>query len=177
MSSTLQTSSLSTADAQHIASLTVSTLSSIRTDESFKAFHDLVEHLRTLDGVDTPSLPRKRKVSKRIDKNGDTGYFSQSVEEFYHLQYFEAIDLVVTSIKDRFDQPGYSMYHNLEEVLVKGVARDDISKQLHDKSKLYTEIDISKREVHLSNASSHFKTNNITVSLDQCLQYLTSLSL
>ena len=128
------------------------------------------------DGVDAPSLPRKRKVSKRIDKNGDTGYFSQSVEEFYHLQYFEAIDLAVTSIKDRFDQPGYSMYRNLEEVLVKGVARDDISKQLHDISKLYTEIDISKLEVQLRNMSSHFETNTITVSLDQCLQYLTSLS-
>ena len=68
------------------------------------------------------------------------------------------------------------MYRNLEEVLVKGVARDDISKQLHDISKLYTEIDISKLEVQLSNMSSHFKTNNITVSLDRCLQYLTSLS-
>ena len=68
------------------------------------------------------------------------------------------------------------MYCNLEDVLVKGVARDDISKQLHDISKLYTEIDISKLEVQLSNMSSHFKTNNITVSLDRCLQYLTSLS-
>ena len=68
LSSTLQTSSPSAADAQHIASLTVSTLSSIRTDESFKAFYDLVEHLRTSDGVDAPSLPRKRKVSKCIDK-------------------------------------------------------------------------------------------------------------
>ena len=106
----------------------------------------------------------------------DTGYFSQSPEEFYRLKYFEAIDLATTSIKDRFDQPDYAMYRHLEEALVKGVSGEDISKQLHEISRLYTEIDISQFTVHLASMSTYFKTNHITVSLESCLKYLTDLS-
>jgi hypothetical protein len=106
----------------------------------------------------------------------DTGYFSQSPEEFYRLKYFEAIDLATTSIKDRFDQPDYAMYRHLEEALVKGVSGEDISKQLHEISRLYTEIDISQFTVQLASMSTYFKTNHITVSLESCLKYLTDLS-
>ena len=59
LSKTLQNSSLSAAMAQHIASLTVTTLSKMRTDEAFQAFFDLIESLRTSAGVERPSLPRK----------------------------------------------------------------------------------------------------------------------
>ena len=39
--------------------------------------------------------------------------------QFYRTVYFEALDLLVSSIKDRFDQPGYKVYSNLEALLVK----------------------------------------------------------
>ena len=92
LSRTLQKTSLSAAEAQHIASLTVTTLSEMRTDQSFQAFFDLVESLRISAGVDQPSLPRKRKVPRWIDDTNGGGYFSETVEEYYRLQYFEAID-------------------------------------------------------------------------------------
>ena len=147
-------------------------MSSIRTDESFSAFFDLVQHHRTSDGVDEPTLPRKRKTSQYADEGKDTGYFSQSPEEFYRLKYFEAIDLATTAIKDRFDQPGYAMNRHLEEALVKGVSGEDISKQLHEISRLYTEIDIIQFTVQLASMSTYFKTNHI----ESCLKYLTDLS-
>ena len=56
LSRTLQKTSLSVADAQHIASLTVTTLHKMRTDVAFQAFFDLVELLRTSAGVEQPSL-------------------------------------------------------------------------------------------------------------------------
>ena len=39
----------------------------------------------------------------------------------YCIQYFEAIDLAITGIANRFDQPGYiaTVYSNLESLLVK----------------------------------------------------------
>lgn len=97
LSKTLQKRSLSASMAQHIASLTVTTLSKMRTDEAFQAFFDLIESLRTSAGVEQPSLPRKRKVPRRIDDGNGGDYFSETVEEHYHLQYFEAIDLAVAS--------------------------------------------------------------------------------
>ncbi len=51
LSRTLQESSLSAAEAQHTASLTVTTLSKMRMDVAFQDFLDLVECLRTKAGV------------------------------------------------------------------------------------------------------------------------------
>ena len=79
LSRTLQKTSLSAADAQHIASLTVTTLHKMRTNVAFQAFFDLVELLRTSAGVEQPSLPRKRKVPRRIDDGNGGAYFSETL--------------------------------------------------------------------------------------------------
>ena len=88
-------------------------------DVAFQAFFHLVKSLRTSTGIEQPSLPQKRKVPRRIDDGNNGGYFSETVEEHYRLQYFEALDLAVASIKDRLYQPGYAVYRNLEELLLK----------------------------------------------------------
>ena len=48
------------------------------------------------------------------------------LKNFYNQQkqYFEALDLVVNCVKDCFNHPGYQLYHNLEDVLLKGVHGD-----------------------------------------------------
>lgn len=63
----------------------------------------LVESLHTLVEVEQPSLPWKRKVPRWIDNDTTSGFFSETVENQYRLQYFEAIDLAAASIKDRLD--------------------------------------------------------------------------
>ena len=176
LSRTLQKPSLSAAEAQHIASLTVTTLSQMRTDAAFMAFFGLVECLRTSAEVEQPSLPRKRRVPRRIDDGATRGHFSETVEEHYRLQYFEAIDLAVASIKDRFDQPGYAIYRNLEELLIKGAAGSDFSEHLREVSAVYHELDASQLKLQLSNLATYFQDNSITVSLEECLKYLRSLS-
>ena len=55
----------------------------------------------------TPSLPRQRK--RHIcyeDKNAAAGFISMP-EDHYRRIYYEALDLIIKSITDRFDQPGY----------------------------------------------------------------------
>ena len=149
----------------------------MRTDEAFQSFFDLVQSIRTSYGVEQPSLPRKRRMPRRLD-DGSSGSFSGTVEEHYRLQYYEAIDLAVASIKDRFDQPGYAMYCNLEGVLLKGAAGTDYSEELTKVSELYHELDTSLLKLQLSNLATHFQDNSITVSLEECLEYLRrSLSL
>ena len=81
------------------------------------------------------------------------------------------IDLAVASIKERFDQPGYAMYRNLEEVLVNGAAGNDVSDQLTKVTELYSEIDSSLLKVQLSNLSTHFKESSIVATLAVCLRY------
>ena len=44
-------------------------------------------------------------------------HFPGSVEDFYRPIYFEALDLTVTGVQKRFDQPGYEVYSKLESFL------------------------------------------------------------
>ena len=43
-------------------------------------------------------------------------YFLESCEEMYMIINYEATNLVTNCIKPRFDQPGYKMYMNLENL-------------------------------------------------------------
>ena len=66
LSRTLQKQSLTAAEAQHIAALTVKTLKDMRTDEAFGLFFEQVELLRNSTDTEGPSLPRKRKAPKDL---------------------------------------------------------------------------------------------------------------
>lgn len=50
--------------------------------------------------------------------------------EHYKRIYFEALDLIVSSIKNRFDQPGYHVYCKLEELLLKAASGVDYEEEL-----------------------------------------------
>ena len=57
----------------------------MRTDVAFQVFFAPVESLCTSFGAEQPFLTRKRKVPRRIDDGSEDGYFSETVEEHYHL--------------------------------------------------------------------------------------------
>jgi len=82
----------------------------MRTAESFKQFFDLLTILHPQYNVEPPVLPRR---APRCVEIGD-GYHADSIEDYFCVQYFEAVDLAVTGIKDRFYQPGYATYSSLE---------------------------------------------------------------
>ena len=169
---------LSAAEAQHIASLTVSTLTKIRTDQSFQLFFALVQNLcQGLNIIEEPDLPRTRKAPRRLDDgSADSSFFSETAEDWYRAAYFEALDLVIEAIKDHFDQPGYAVYHNLEELLVKGAAGEEFGDEKRQVCELYHEIDGSQLNVQLESLVTYFQSENIPVSLQECMKYLQSLS-
>ena len=110
LSKTLQSPKLSAAEGQHIATMTVATLQSLRSDTDFDIFWTKVEGIRESLDVDEPTLPRKRKVPKRYDDGASEGDHPRNCKDFYHKEYYEALDLIINSIKSRFDQPGYRAY-------------------------------------------------------------------
>ena len=98
---------------------------------------------------------------------------TETVEDWYGVAYFEALDLVIEAIKDRFDQPGYAIYRNLEELLVKGASGEEFDDQKKLVCELYHEIDGTQFNVQLA---AYFQCANIPVSLKECIKYLQSLS-
>ena len=63
-------------------------------------------------------LSRKRRAPARIEVATGAGSHAESVEDYYRQKYYEGLDMCVASIKDRFNQPGYQLYRNLELVMV-----------------------------------------------------------
>ena len=128
LSRTLQKSSLSAAEAQDLASLSVATLQGMRTGEASTVFYASVESLQQKLGVIDAVLPRKRKAPKRYS-DGSEGFHSEIPQDMYLFAHFEARDLAIATIKDRFDQPGYAMHHNLEDLLPKATRGLDYSNE------------------------------------------------
>ena len=125
LSKTLQNPEMSAAEAQDVVKLTALTLQSIRTSEMFDQFWDKVIQYMSSGGINvsSPKLPRKRKAPRRLEVGCGEPSFSQSPKDLYRRHYFEALDLALEAIRDRFDQVGYKTYKNLQDVLLKA-ARD-----------------------------------------------------
>ena len=109
---------MSAAAGQSVTDLTVATLKQMRSDESFRLFYNLVDTNHQKAGVDEPILPRKRKAPRRFEVGSSDGFHSPTVQDYYRYKYFEALDAAISSITDRFNQPGYAIYRNLEELPV-----------------------------------------------------------
>jgi len=94
-----------------------------------------------------PILPQKRKAPQRLEYGDGEGYTIALPLKNTHQKYFEALDLAISSIQDRFDQPGYAMYKNLECLLLKAANQADYSAELQEVVSFYgddiNEVDLT----------------------------------
>ena len=134
---TLQHKAFSAAEGQAIARMTVQTLKSIRSDELFDLFWLKVSSTAESLDVEEPRLPRRQKVPRRIDDSTSAGDFHSTPKEYYRQHYYEAIDMIVTYITDRFDQPGYRVYSEVEQLLLKACKKDDFDSELKSVCSFY----------------------------------------
>ena len=76
-------------------------------------------------------MPRKRKTPRRYDDGESNGDFADSPKSYCRQVYYEATDCIVNCLKNRFDQPGYKIYSQLEELLIKASMGEDFSASLN----------------------------------------------
>ena len=177
LSATLQNQTLSAAEAQSIAQMTIKTLQSMRSHEAFKLFFGLVECVRESTGTEKPTLPRKRKAPSHFEIGHGEGYHAQSTENHYRLIYFEALDYAISSIKYRFDQPGFQVYKNLEELLVRAANKQDYSTELKDVLALYgDDFNESDLTTQLQIFSTSFETDSHPITLQESIKFLQNLT-
>ena len=120
LSKALQGSSISASEGQSLMKMTLVAFQAIRSEDSFSVFWKTIERKRQLCKtvlIADPTLPRQRKVPKHLEIGSSAPEFANIVEDVYRKAYYEVIDFVVQSIKDRFDQNGYKMLSKLEELL------------------------------------------------------------
>ena len=81
------------------------------------------------------SLPPKRKIPKRLKDcfgygTSDTSHFPDTPKSHYRCIYLDVLDNVIQSIKNRFNQPDFQKYMNLQELLLKAVKGEKCEKEL-----------------------------------------------
>ena len=64
--------------------------------------------------VDEPTLPRHRKIPKRLDSN-ETNHVFKTPKDFYRKIYFEIFDSVLLSLKSRFNTESIKFFKSLEQ--------------------------------------------------------------
>lgn len=181
LSRTLQKSEISAAEGRNIAGLVVKTLQSliIRSDNSFKLFWEKTNKEANDLGVMEPCLPRQRKTPRRLDDDASSSYsFPATSEDCYRQIYFEAIDLIVNCINDRFDQPG--IYQNLQNLLLQAVNSKEYEFSLFFITDFYaSDFDSHqlKTKLHvLSTTFSNAENGSTNLKLPDIIEYFKSRS-
>lgn len=137
LSKTLQDKSFSAAEGQQVANMVLVTLQALRDVDSFDLFWNKVTTSAESLEAEEPQLPRRRKLPRRYDEGTSESEFHTDSKAFYRQHYYEIIDLIVNCIQARFEQPGYAVYRNLEQLLVKASLGEDISSELQEVCSFY----------------------------------------
>ena len=80
--------------------------------------------------ITEPQVPRNKRAPGRFEVGTGTPLFPVTPEQAYRRIYFEALDLIVSSIEERFDQPSFKAYSNMESLLIGILSSQDVSSEM-----------------------------------------------
>ena len=98
--------------------LTIDVLKSIRKEDNFKNFYDRVLLHQSEFDIDAPTLCHKRRAPRWLQIGLTDTNFHTTPEYNYREVFYEALDLVIESINSRFNQLGYKVYRNVEDLVL-----------------------------------------------------------
>ena len=137
LSETLQKAGMSATSGQHNANLTKDALKKIRNDDCFATFYQTVLRKKQLRvSITDPAVPRNKRAPGGFEVGTGTPLFPVTPEQVYRRIYFEKLDLIVSSIEERFDQPSFKEYSNMESLLIGVLSSQDVSSQMDHMKKI-----------------------------------------
>ena len=115
--------------------------------------------------INGPTLPRCRKVLRCLD-DGSEQSFPETIEQHYQIVYFEALDIIISCVSDRFDQPGCKIYSKVQNLLLRAAKSEDYSEELQFVQTLYcSDFDPVQLSTHLKIFSNVFhQSKKVTLS-------------
>ena len=177
LSRTLQKVGISAAQGQEVTAMTVQTLKSLRSDNNYKLFWKKVTHLAVKLEVSESALPRRRKVPKRLDDGTAAHEYPATAEDHFRQIYYEALDLIISCITDRFDQPGYQIYHKVQDLILKAAKQQDYQNDLNFIINHYgDDFDAALLKTHLEVFSSNMLSESQDVTLSDVIEFFKGKS-
>ena len=159
LSKALQKKTISAAEGQGIAKMVIATLWTLRTEESFSLFWKKIEAVAKSITVGETQLPRRRRLPTRYEDGLASHEFHDSPMLYYRQLYYEAIDTMVSCLKDRFEQPGYQTYSILEQTLIKACQGKEFVEELDFICDFYKE-DLQKELLRVQLQTLHVDFNS-----------------
>ena len=89
--------------------------------------------------IEDPELPRRRRRPARLEDGNSAGHYHISPKDYYRQLYYEAIDSSIGCLTNRFDQPDYKKYCQLEQLLIKASVRKEFEEEFQFVSDFYKE--------------------------------------
>ena len=175
LSAALQNASISASEGQRVAHLTVKTLERLRSDESFQLFWDTTMKKHSSFDISDPQLPRKRKRPQRFEVGSSSAFQHESLETFYRQIYYEVLDNAVSTIRSRFDQTGFQMYQQMENLLLKSVCSENVDQEFEAVTSFYgDDLDPVRLKTQLSLLPGELSSS--CCNLKDVIQYLRNFS-
>ncbi len=116
LSTVLQGKETNAQQAQQAATQVVKFYQKMRTPEKFTEHFNAI--VQDSEGkTQSPTLPRYRKMPKRLDDGSEEHRFG-TVEEYYKQAYFEVLDLLVAELSRRFSQKSFGIVGELESMFL-----------------------------------------------------------
>ena len=127
----------------------------MRNGHSFNSFCDTVAKKSTeCEFIKDRINPRKGKspnYSTMLLVDGTTSKaqdFYPTCKDRYRVMYYNVLDTVATSLKDRFNQSSFVAYKNIESLLLKTIKTEDTSDEPEYIKRIYKdEINITQFEI------------------------------
>ena len=159
LSQTLQSEKMSAVSSKRLAMLTVETISDLRNSESFDALYDLcLKEIQKIEFIEEPVLKRKRKEPKYSllhylegNESRSEAHHPTTPRDHYRKQFYQAFDVLISSVRDRFDQPSFFVFENLESLLIKTLKGEETSAEMKIvREKYATDVNMSDLNVELA---------------------------
>ena len=185
LSKTLQNEKMSAVGGKRLASLTIDVIEGMRNEETFNLMYDTcLTKAKKISFVEEPVLKRKRKAPnysileyiEGYDTSNATAHHPETPRDHYRGVFYESIDGLVSSVRERFDQPSFLVFEQLESLLLKALQGQDTSKELLFVNEKYgTDIDIEQVKVELQTIKVILKDKDI-ICYDDLIEQMQSLS-
>ena len=78
----------------------------------------------------TPYSKSTLLLCSTVQLGSTEGVHPNSAEDHYRQVYYEALDLVIHAITDRFDQPGYRTYRNVQNLILNACGGSSFNDEL-----------------------------------------------
>ena len=114
LSRTLKQTKMSALSGKRVDFITNEVLQKMQNNMSFRAFYDeVLLKSKSYLSMSGPMLPRRTRAPRIEIGTGEPTY-PVTAQDYYRRIYFEAINLMMNAIDQRFDQPCFDTYAKME---------------------------------------------------------------